>query len=605
MCKFCKPGHMQNKRGRSSCKGCGSWYWPRSSLPDYSNCETDFQALAGLVLVFLSSLGLFSLSGKVLRHTVPLQDVKLEVSQSKGRLILTTHGHHLLPCTGMSWRSPSAFAAVEETGRQTTTSFNIDSSRVKLKRSRQVPIKIFGTGHPQLDAECQTEGWVFPAAAAATASAILSIAEKVRHYPEPEDPEVRESPRFLVQAVTSQHLLLLSPEGHPETRALETSQGHLVVTFPSTLWAVCPFGVPLFVHLSTLLALFAAPACAFLRRFLGLFAIAVGLSLVVGAGLAAFWGHRTFTPLQLKLIRHKLDLQQAVPTPQECPRGPSRAVKGGQLWCFYDTFEPFIRSRTLYYVVANIIKPLTREAQLSYAEVAGPHETGWFCSHFWGTSFAHFVRSICKHAEAACGLHGCAWQDITYWICSFSNNQWRIQEELGISWESSSFYLALKSPRCCGTAMVVDDYAMPLTRAWCLFEVLQTRLKENEADNFQGLWLCTSSGVLHEGKAGVDVAMRIAERLATLRLEDATASVKKDKDMIDELVAQMPGGFPAMNRFVRQKIYDALLAMRSSFSADFNTLLQSLHGETNTLLQSLHTQGGESPPTSLPMAMQK
>ncbi|CAE7406227.1 unnamed protein product [Symbiodinium sp. CCMP2592] len=596
MCKFCKPGHMQNKRGRSSCKDCGSWYWPRSSLPDYSNCETDFQALAGLVLVFLSSLGLFSLSGKVLRHTVPLQDVKLEVSQSKGRLILTTHGHHLLPCTGMSWRSPSAFATVDETGRQTTTSFNIDSSRVKLKRSRQVPITIFGTGHPQLDAECQTEGWVFPAAAAATASAILSIAEKVRpHYPEP---EVTESPRFLVQAVTSQHLLLLSPEGHPETRALETSQGHLVVTFPSTLWAVCPLGVPLFVHLSTLLALFAAPACAFLRKFLELFAVAVGLSLIVGAGLAALWGHRTFTPLQLKLIRHKLDLQQAVPTPQECPRGPSRAVKGGQLWCFYDTFEPFIRSRTLYYVVANIIKPLTREAQLSYAEVAGPHETGWFCSHFWGTSFAHFVRSICKHAEAACGLHGCAWQDITYWICSFSNNQWRIQEELGISWESSSFYLALKSPNCCGTAMVVDDYAMPLTRAWCLFEVLQTRLKENEADNFQGLWLCTSSGVLHEGKAGVDVAMRIAERLATLRLEDATASVKKDKDMIDELVAQMPGGFPAMNRFVRQKIYDALLAMRSSFSADFNTLLQSLHGETNTLLQSLHTQGAL--PAALP-----
>ena len=146
---------------------------------------------------------------------------------------------------------------------------------MKLKRSRQVPITIFGTGHPQLDAECQTEGWVFPAAAAATASAILSIAEKVRpHYPEP---EVTESPRFLAQAVTSQHLLL-SPEGHPETRALETSQGHLVVTFPSTLWAVCPLGVPLFVHLSTLLALFAAPACAFLRKFLELFAVAVLLT---------------------------------------------------------------------------------------------------------------------------------------------------------------------------------------------------------------------------------------------------------------------------------------------------------------------------------------
>ena len=45
-----------------------------------------------------------------------------------------------------------------------------------------------------------------------------------------------------------------------------------------------------------------------------------------------------------------------------------------------DTFEPFIRSRTMYYVVANIIKPLTRETQLSYAEMAGPFDTQWFVS---------------------------------------------------------------------------------------------------------------------------------------------------------------------------------------------------------------------------------
>lgn len=32
-------------------------------------------------------------------------------------------------------------------------------------------------------------------------------------------------------------------------------------------------------------------------------------------------------------------------------------------------------------------------------------------------------------------------------------------------------------------------------------------------------------------KAGVDVALHLAKRLSTLRLEDATASVQKDKDM--------------------------------------------------------------------------
>eukprot|EP00913_Durusdinium_trenchii_P018448 g17331.t1 len=76
---------------------------------------------------------------------------------------------------------------------------------------------------------------------------------------------------------------------------------------------------------------------------------------------------------------------------------------------------------------------------------------------------------------------------------------------------------------------------MPLTRAWCLFEVLQTKEIQNKRPDFEGLWLCTSTGVLHEGKAGVDVALHLAKRLSNLRLEDATASVQKDKDMTLDL----------------------------------------------------------------------
>lgn len=38
--------------------------------------------------------------------------------------------------------------------------------------------------------------------------------------------------------------------------------------------------------------------------------------------------------------------------------------------------------------------------------------------------------------------------------------------------------------------MVLDEKALPLTRAWCLFEVLQTLLLEEKSSNFQGLMLC-------------------------------------------------------------------------------------------------------------------
>lgn len=36
-------------------------------------------------------------------------------------------------------------------------------------------------------------------------------------------------------------------------------------------------------------------------------------------------------------------------------------------------------------------------------------------------------------------------------------------------------------------------------------------------------------------QAGVDVALHLAKRLSNLRLEDATASVQKDKDMTLDL----------------------------------------------------------------------
>ena len=155
---------------------------------------------------------------------------------------------------------------------------------------------------------------------------------------------------------------------------------------------------------------------------------------------------------------------------------------------------------------------------------------------------------------------------------------------------------------------------MPLTRAWCLLLVLafsltyerkkamkQVRSAAHEGDPGEasrlrrtfrakgfhrvplgeGLWLCTSTGVLHEGKAGVDVALHLAKRLSALRLEDATASVQKDKDMtldspsrapetgprIDSLVSQMPGGFDAMNKFVKSNIAEAAVSEKNCFKS--------------------------------------
>ena len=58
--------------------------------------------------------------------------------------------------------------------------------------------------------------------------------------------------------------------------------------------------------------------------------------------------------------------------------------------------------------------------------------------------------------------------------------------------QESSFYLALTSPGCKGTAMVLDERVLPLTRIWCLFEVYHT-IRLSEAGNFQGEVLGNSS----------------------------------------------------------------------------------------------------------------
>ena len=164
--------------------------------------------------------------------------------------------------------------------------------------------------------------------------------------------------------------------------------------------------------------------------------------------------------------------------------------------------------------------------------------------------FEHFIRCLKGHAPV---------QMTSYWICTFSNNQWKVSEELGHgNVEDSSFYLALRGG-CQGTLFVLDEEVLPLTRSWCLFELFQTELLSREVEQncetrqtrethqsaFQ-LLLGTSSGVMNYGESSMDLALKISKKLATLRLQDAQASCPEDKLMINEAVSKHPGGFQAV-----------------------------------------------------------
>ena len=110
---------------------------------------------------------------------------------------------------------------------------------------------------------------------------------------------------------------------------------------------------------------------------------------------------------------------------------------------FLRFFDTFIKYRSMYYVCGNIVKPLTEPFRMSFVELLGPVMMEWFVSHYWGMQVRHFVHAICKHAQS----DQLAWREPAYWICTFSNSQWHIAEELGNGrWQDSSFYLALSQP---------------------------------------------------------------------------------------------------------------------------------------------------------------
>jgi len=163
-----------------------------------------------------------------------------------------------------------------------------------------------------------------------------------------------------------------------------------------------------------------------------------------------------------------------------------------------------------------------------------------------------------------------------YWICSLSNNQHRLGEELSAQVEDSSFHLCFQSDSCKGTVMVMDINVNPLTRSWCLYELLQTMLLTKQRPEQFDYWITTETGVLNHGEASTEETLNIASAVSTLRLQDAQASDEADKDMIDEAVSKMEGGFKAINNFLRMAILESLERTQEKVNDKLEAGMQSL-----------------------------
>lgn len=294
--------------------------------------------------------------------------------------------------------------------------------------------------------------------------------------------------RFQVRPIDTARLELLDEDGKPLPQRVDASMGELrlsasqglvytmlpgpfpmpVLPFALLFWAMAAIGLSIISH-EPRVRIVEAVIASVVSLLLGL----------MGSLLQRYFVAKSQTSLADCIRQFDDDLNN--PSPKACERGPGRAVTALKLFAFYEYFSGFIRDRTMYYIDPNIVRPLTHAYKLSFAERIGPSQVQWFISHWWGTMSRNFIAAIKKHAMSTCSPDDPdSWMQLAYWICTYSNNQYRVAEEIGKSHKESSFYLALHSPTCCGTCMILDEEARPLTRSWCLFELLQTLELEKE-----------------------------------------------------------------------------------------------------------------------------
>ncbi|EDQ92500.1 uncharacterized protein MONBRDRAFT_22231 [Monosiga brevicollis MX1] len=182
-----------------------------------------------------------------------------------------------------------------------------------------------------------------------------------------------------------------------------------------------------------------------------------------------------------------------------------------------------------------------------------------FASHAWKYSFAITVDTILRHEfREAPGAY--------YWIDLIPNNQ-HIATDLPYEWWCNTFQENIK--RIGRVLLVMSPWRdpIPMTRAWCLFEMmnalhgkvqLDIRLPEAEVDGFV--------------EALADNHNEVMDMLVRVEAQKAEASKASDRDMIFKTVEETVG-FPELNTKIKAQLRawcleQALVAVRDRESED-------------------------------------
>jgi len=185
----------------------------------------------------------------------------------------------------------------------------------------------------------------------------------------------------------------------------------------------------------------------------------------------------------------------------------------------------------MHAVVQREIKPRTKDSGCSAAMMMNPSglRINAYTTHAWDEEFSRFVHTLKMSLDP----------DDVVWVCSFAIDQNAdISEILNVELDDCPFAQALQCAE--KHVVIVDSELRLIERAWCLYEIA----KSSQCSIPLFLWTCQISDIQELGR-----------RVATIDVRNASATFKKDLDMVQHAI-EKGIGHDAMNSRLRHYMGD-------------------------------------------------
>ena len=213
-----------------------------------------------------------------------------------------------------------------------------------------------------------------------------------------------------------------------------------------------------------------------------------------------------------------------------------------------------LQNLTTTEVCERFIKPITQTTQSSYCDLLqhlnhpSVGEANVFISHAWKFQFLDVVDSLSYHFRDRLNSNNSNEDEVIIWIDIFSNNQHKAVD-LDFNYWATTFMLAIQ--KFSHTVMILSPWndPIPLTRAWCLWELYCTVNTHSKFD----IAMTKESYKQFVRDILNDADGEINKMLATIDVERSQCFYQSDQERIFDVIKK-DVGFSQLNSLVFERL---------------------------------------------------